>query len=216
MRMSHQKGFGLIHLLGAIVIASLIGGVLYLGKTNNINTYQAPPQSENALSQRVMAPTPTPDPTANWQVYTNQKYGYSVKYPNDLKTNEFETSFAHIAEFTLGRDAAGNVSFATYTITVAKDTFNAKDAASVNFLTADWVNSFFTMKVGDTKKAGSITFKKLPTEKLAGQDAAVIQVDSTNTQKRYFLKNSGYVYMIYDNDNPSTYPLFLSTFHFTN
>lgn len=29
------------------------------------------------------SPSPTPDPTATWKVYTNTKYGYSIKYPPD-------------------------------------------------------------------------------------------------------------------------------------
>lgn len=32
--------------------------------------------------------TPTPDPTANWQTYTNQKYGFSAKYPPSLNAIE--------------------------------------------------------------------------------------------------------------------------------
>ncbi len=36
------------------------------------------------------SPTPTPilDETANWKTYTNQKYGYLVKYPPDWKYTE--------------------------------------------------------------------------------------------------------------------------------
>ena len=32
--------------------------------------------------------TPTPDPTADWQTYTNTKYGYSIKYPTGTEIVE--------------------------------------------------------------------------------------------------------------------------------
>ena len=34
-------------------------------------------------------PTPTPDPTANWETYTNQKYKYTLKYPDDGTFKQF-------------------------------------------------------------------------------------------------------------------------------
>ena len=31
-------------------------------------------------------PTPTPDPYAGWNTYTNEEYGFSIEYPNDWQT----------------------------------------------------------------------------------------------------------------------------------
>ncbi len=32
--------------------------------------------------------TPTPDPTADWETYTNEKYGYLIKYPSQWEVTE--------------------------------------------------------------------------------------------------------------------------------
>jgi hypothetical protein len=36
----------------------------------------------------VVTPSPTPDPTANWKTYTNQKYFYSFKYPQSYTVGQ--------------------------------------------------------------------------------------------------------------------------------
>lgn len=38
-----------------------------------------------------LSPTSTPDPTANWKTYSNQKYKFEIKYPQDW-TSEIDTS----------------------------------------------------------------------------------------------------------------------------
>lgn len=37
----------------------------------------------------VVQPTPTPDPTADWKTYTNKKYNYLMKYPQNWSLEEF-------------------------------------------------------------------------------------------------------------------------------
>lgn len=50
----------------------------------------------------VVEATPTPDPTANWKTYTNAKYGYSIKYPEDMFYLEREAKLPRLqsVEFT--------------------------------------------------------------------------------------------------------------------
>ncbi len=228
----NQRGFTVLSVLvGTVLVLALVGGGYYLGKSNQAKTnYQSERQQQTPLESNttqvgatvtpmnVPTPAPSSNPTANWKAYSNKKYGYAAKYPSNLTVNEFETSYSQNTEFTLGRDPAGNAYFANYTVTVAKETFKAQDAASVNFLTADWTNNFYAMKVGESKTAATVTFTKLPSEKIAGQEAVVLKVSAVGSsdQKRYLLKHNGFVYMIYDYDNPADYPLFLSTFEFLN
>jgi len=54
--------------------------------------------AQNQISPGEPTPTPLPpevsteegDPTADWETYTNAKYGYSIKYPKDWYTTEPE------------------------------------------------------------------------------------------------------------------------------
>ncbi len=228
---SKQKGY-LLPILGVILLIIIGGGAYFLGRNiqsnlemqkatpvlNNAQTpsaQQAPPSIITNSLKIAPSPTSTPNPTVSWKTYSNQKYGYSVKYPSNLQTNESETSYNQYVELTLGRDSSGNAYLPNYTVTVAKDDFQAKDPASVNFMSADWTNSFYNMNVGDTKTADTATFKKLPSEKVDGQNAVVIQVVAAGSnQKRYLLKKNGYVYMISDFSNSADFQNFLSTFKF--
>ncbi len=212
--MSQRGSIPLYIFLGTVILLGLVGGSYYLGKNSQTNT-----QLQVSKDQVQAQPTvvPTVNPTANWKVYSNKKYGYSVRYPNNLEAREVETSYDQYVEFTLGKDASGNTYLPNYTITVAKEDFYAKNAASVNFLSSDWTKAFYEMSVGEIKNAETVTFKKLPDEKLANRDAIVLNVSAMGIdQKRFLVKNNGYVYMIHDYNNPSDYPLFLSTFEFIN
>ncbi|KKT75484.1 MAG: hypothetical protein UX31_C0042G0002 [Candidatus Nomurabacteria bacterium GW2011_GWA1_46_11] len=60
-------------LIGVLVLLVAVGGAYYLGKSSPSPTLPQPATS-----------TPAPlvvDPTANWKMYTNTKYGYGIKYP---------------------------------------------------------------------------------------------------------------------------------------
>lgn len=228
----NQKGLTpLVITLTIAVTLSLVGTAYYLGKNsqNNLqpqnlvqgaNPTQSPSpetKTESLSANSKILPTLTPDPTASWKIYSNQKYGYSFKYPSTLLINDFETSYNQYAEVTQGRDPSGNAYVANYTVTVAKEDFQAKDAASVNFMSSDWTNTFYSMSVGDTKTAATVTFKKLPSQKVASQDAVVIEVVAVGSnQKRYLLKKNGYVYMISDFNGSEDFKNFLSAFKFTN
>ncbi len=221
-----QKGLTSVYIVVAVLILLAVGASAYfLGKNSQSpevikpvsvpksNQTVVPDQAKVSEKPAVVNATPTPDPTADWKVYTNSKYGYSVKYPLNLKVNESETSYDQYTEFTLGRDASGNAYLPNYTITVAKESFQAKDAASVNFLSADWVNTFYTMNVGETKTYQAISFKKEANIQLVGQSAIVIDVTATgDNQKRVFLKHNGYVYMISDFTNSADFQNFLFSF----
>ncbi len=51
---------------------------------------------------------------------------------------------------------------------------------------------------------------------MLGQNAALIEVTATGTlQKRIYLKNSGYLYMIVNNTSSQDFDKFASSFKFT-
>lgn len=77
----NQKGqTGILILAGIVILVALAGGIFYLGRVT------APkPQPQNVVTS---SPQPSPSPTdetANWKTYTNTKYGYSIKYPSEIK-----------------------------------------------------------------------------------------------------------------------------------
>src|SRR3989344_1657588 len=61
--------------LGVLFVVGL-GGAYVLGTKNN-----QPAQTQVAVSPTISEPTPTHDPTADWEEYINTKHGYSLKYP---------------------------------------------------------------------------------------------------------------------------------------
>lgn len=71
-----QKGFALIYILvGILVLGIVIGGVYYLGKISN---------KPIPTSQVSVTSTPkVTDETANWKTYTNNTYGYEIKFPDN-------------------------------------------------------------------------------------------------------------------------------------
>jgi len=81
----NQKGFANIILVVVIVI--LVGAVGYFAfvkKSEPIAQQPTPtPTQTTTLTKTPISPTPTPDKTTNLKTYTNNLYGYQIKYPKD-------------------------------------------------------------------------------------------------------------------------------------
>ncbi len=43
----------------------------------------------------VPSPTPTPDPYAGWKTYTNEEYGFSIKYPNESTLDPIKREYTY-------------------------------------------------------------------------------------------------------------------------
>lgn len=70
-----QKGYTQLLIIICIVGLAIIAGIYYFNK-NNTSVVQPTSQLTAA------------DETLNWKTYTNTKYGYSVKYPDDFEVDE--------------------------------------------------------------------------------------------------------------------------------
>jgi hypothetical protein len=64
----------------ALIITAFFAGMKYQAMTDFIKIQQS-----NLITA---PPSPTPDPTANWKVYRDEKYGFEINYPKDWKKNE--------------------------------------------------------------------------------------------------------------------------------
>lgn len=98
-------------IIGAVVLLFIIGlgGAYYLGTKQTVNQQmtikptQMPGTSvvsrtiitanpTESISQSLVA-SPSPDPTATWKTYTNQKLGFTVKYPSNLYFQEIDPNY---------------------------------------------------------------------------------------------------------------------------
>jgi hypothetical protein len=76
-----------------LVIISIIAGYL-LYQNYQLRTQisrlvaQIPTPTAEPTPFATLGPTATPDVTANWKTYTNIKYGYQLRYPNDWSVTE--------------------------------------------------------------------------------------------------------------------------------
>ncbi len=204
-------------ILLALVVVILIAGVgcggYYLGTKQSNSSMQ---QSAKPIVTLVPTATPTPDPTASWSTYTNDKYGYSVKYPSALTTHE-DNTYYHYVDF---KTPSNEPVLPTFLTAVISDTFNAKDIAVYNYMSSDFINLFSTMQNGQSTTSGGATFTKLPDTIVNGQSALTIEVATgTYKQHRVYVKSNGNIYMISNSyttpEELNNFALFLSTFKLT-
>ncbi len=73
------------------VLVVLVAGVGYFAfvKKSAPVAYQTP--TPTVTTTVIKTTSPTVDPTANWKTYSNQTYGYEVKYPNNWKVSETDS-----------------------------------------------------------------------------------------------------------------------------
>lgn len=73
-----SKPFVFIVFVLLVILAFAVGGYYLWARNYRASHSLGPPP---VVSPKVTRPTPTPDPTANWKTYTNEKYHFEFKYP---------------------------------------------------------------------------------------------------------------------------------------
>lgn len=71
-------------LFAVVFISLLAGGGYYFLSNQKQKTIQYP----KSIVEKMNKPTVTPDPTADWRIYANTKYGLSIKYPQNWRVEE--------------------------------------------------------------------------------------------------------------------------------
>ncbi|MCX6791438.1 MAG: hypothetical protein NT149_00145 [Candidatus Gottesmanbacteria bacterium] len=70
-----------------VFILGIIVG-LALGKTTFLSTLRIPYLTATLTPTPLPTPTPTPNPTADWKIYQNTQYGFSLQYPEGWSVQE--------------------------------------------------------------------------------------------------------------------------------
>lgn len=83
-----------------VLVALVVGGSLgyYLGNKTNVQTQiQTQDQTQTQPTAKT-TPTlqPEPDPTADWETYTNNEYGFSIRYPQEANLTEVNPGYVSI------------------------------------------------------------------------------------------------------------------------
>jgi len=221
-------GFGkaIFRFFITLIVLFAIAGVYYLGTQKNIFPHKAMPSPTIAIAPSVSPTiTPTPDPTVNWSTYTNSKYAFSIKYPNNLSPQEVNSPYYYVefknASSSISATPSIGASLPQFVISAISETFTAKDIPAYNYMSSDYIAGLMAMKVGDTKTTSSgAIFTKMPDMTIAGQSAIVFQVSATGyKQERIYIKENGNYYMFsnyYQADSElSSFNLFFSTLKFS-
>lgn len=218
-----RKGFAPILIVVAIFFFGIIALVLF-----KIN--YKPSLTDKIISpnnQQASSPSPkfTPDETANWKTYVNQKYNYSFKYPAEMITKNDESVTGQV-EFP---DVGGKVvdSLNLDLIPASSSDIDRIKAVDFNIVIGviDGVNtplSDYSRKYADKFYGKSGTLDQIA---INGQPAYKISAPVAKTvQVLLESKNKNMVYTIASHQRASvkaeeyskTFDQILSTFKFTN
>jgi len=82
----HTKRFWMIVLIAVIVVLAALAGILGYFLLGNKSAAKKQDASVAAVPTNAPIATPLPDPTANWDTYSNENLSFSLKYPKDKYT----------------------------------------------------------------------------------------------------------------------------------
>lgn len=82
-----SKGFSAVFILiGVLALLSVAGGAYYLGQRNDSQPFRT------ITSKQEATPPLVADEAVNWKIYTNNKYHFNFKYPQNWSYSGFEES----------------------------------------------------------------------------------------------------------------------------
>lgn len=71
------------------ILVIVLGILIVIGLFLNAYLLLNKKETSSNSAQLIVVATPTPDPTADWKTYTNQKYGYTFKYEPNSGLKQF-------------------------------------------------------------------------------------------------------------------------------
>ncbi len=155
-----------------------------------------------------LSPSPTPDPTTSWLIYTNSKFTYSFKYPSELSKQEEDYSTS------ISRQIKESVSpgipnpYILYVSVIPPGFW--ENGKIYNQSSPEMVTNFFDMKVdeerqvektipGNTASTLSV-FKRLNDITINNISMRVFENNNlwgyAGNDRRYFFQNNNNTYMI--------------------
>jgi len=128
-----------------------IAAVLLLLTAGSIAAYFLVFKNQTAQPSPIPTPeaTATPDPTANWETYTNEKYGFSLKYPTGWTFAERKDANNNSTGAFLFTSPATSEKIGAYTLTI-----NVEDTTESSI--EDYVNSLISQN--PVRQPGQLKF----------------------------------------------------------
>ena len=185
------------------IIIIIFGTVCLFGLWDTFFPSKNPPTQTN--NTPTTATTNSPTPSLNRKTYTNTKNKYSVNYPTNLELSQ-ETPYSIL--FMQKQKQPGPPGFPSLYISAIPDGFNNTNTAVYNFMPADTINNFYTMKDNETKQtqtgtnAQYWTFQRLAKIPVADGEGIVIQNNNVweggngLKDRRIIVKKNGITYII--------------------
>jgi hypothetical protein len=159
-------------------------------------------------------PVSTPDPTTDWQTYTNDKLGFSFKYPKELTNIDNKLDIYTSGEGSIGILQIRNFEVKNESDINSADYFFGISVSKDNEMTLEQL----TTNMG-CKSITSITIDGSPAIK------CFYELENTSTQKTdelptVMFKNNGSIYIVQlmtsNSNHPEWFDQILSTIKLTN
>lgn len=191
-----------IIIIGAILIILLTGTAYVLSQQNSQKI-----ETKTVAQPTVSAPSPTPNPTAGWKTFTNEKYQYSLKYPLLWEIRKEKNQQPENIYFSTKSPQNPNYN-AYFFINVDQ---NIKDFSPTKEWYTNWAKQI----------PGEISIDKIKFEETVFQSYPALKVNSNEI----FFAKDGYVFRIalaipigdeeYKKNTENIFSQILSTFKFT-